>query len=203
MRSKVLFSPFIRPAKVKPIRKLEEILAGCLANDENSKEWLYRSFYGYVKGVVIRYHKEPLQVEELVNDSFIKVFYRLHTFIYSTDSEDLPKLFKGWMARIASRTVIDHLRVAKNHWRFEEINEIHAPVNAVTVLDKMNVSDILSLLNELPQLQQVIFNMYEIEGFKHEETATSLNIPVKHSRVYLARAKERLRALYLNQIKES
>lgn len=200
MKSTALLNAFWRPAKVKPIRNLEDILAGCLADDDKSREWVYRSFYGYLMGVVIRYHKDAVQAEELVNDSFIKIFKNLRTFSYPDDLEQLPKAFKGWIAQIASRTVIDHLRIAKNNRQSEEITEFHLPSDQVTVLDKMNVNDILNLLNELPQLQRVIFNMYEIERFRHEEIAAELHIPLKNSRVYLARAKERLRALYLQHI---
>jgi RNA polymerase sigma factor (sigma-70 family) len=202
MRSNVLFSFIPGLAKVKPINNLKDILAGCMANDEKSREWLYKLFYGYLMGVVIRYHKDPEQAEELVNDSFVKVFKHLHSFRFPGDAHELPKLFKGWVARIASRTVIDFLRIDRNNRHHEEITEMHMRADTITVLDKMNVSDILKLLDELPQLQRVIFNMYEIEGFKHEEIGAALNIPAKNSRVYLARAKERLRALYLKDIKE-
>jgi RNA polymerase sigma factor (sigma-70 family) len=195
MKSNALFSAF-RSQTPKSMEKLEEILAGCLANDEKCKEWIYKSFYGYLMGIVIRYHKDPSQAEELVNDSFMKVFKNLNTFTYPNDIEDLTKLFKNWIAKIASRTVIDYLRIDKNHRHHEEITEFLLPAEALTVPDKMNVGDILKLLNELPQLQKIIFNMYEIEGYKHEEVAAVLDIPVKDSRVYLARAKKQLRLLY-------
>ena len=201
MRSTALLLTKWPAVKIKPIRKLEDILAGCLADDECCREWIYRSFYGYLKGVIIRYHKDPEQVEELINDSFIKIFKNLAAFSYPEDAGLLPKAFKGWIARIASRTVIDFLRIGKNQAQHEELAEFHLPVNEITVLDKMNAGDILNLLNELPQLQKVIFNMYVMEGFKHEEIAAELRIPVKNSRVYLARAKERLRILYQQQIK--
>ncbi|OOQ58898.1 hypothetical protein BC343_07015 [Mucilaginibacter pedocola] len=175
---------------------MEDILAGCLVGDEHCREWLYRSFYGYVMGVVIRYHKDNEANEELVNDSFIKIFRHLHSFNYTGPSDELPKLFRGWIARIASRTVIDFLRIDKNRFQSEEISDLHITGVQATVMEKMNAEEILRMLDQLPELQKVIFNMFEIEGFKHEEIAAHLNIPVKHSRVYLSRAKERLRSIY-------
>jgi RNA polymerase sigma factor (sigma-70 family) len=203
MNAHALLSTFWRPAKVKSIKKLEDILAGGLAGDERCREWIYKSFYGYIMGVVIRYHKDSEQAEELVNDSFIKIFKNLPTFTYPDDAEELPKAFKGWIARIASRTVIDFLRVGRNNYQTEEITELHIVHEQVSVVDKMNANDILKLLNDLPEIQKVIFNMHEIEGFRHEEIATELSIPVKNSRVYLARAKDRLRTLYKQHINQA
>jgi RNA polymerase sigma factor (sigma-70 family) len=196
MKSNALFSIFRGSAHVKPIRKLEDVLAGSLAGDEKSREWIYKSYYGYLMGVVLRYLKEPVQAEELVNDSFIKILKNLHGFIAPDDPELLAMAFKAWIARITSRTVIDHLRILKNNRHSELLTEFHFSEGQVTVLDKLNAGDILKLLDQLPQLQRVIFNMHEIEGYKHEEIASALQIPVKNSRVYLARAKDRLRTLY-------
>jgi RNA polymerase sigma-70 factor (ECF subfamily) len=196
MKSNALFSIFRGSAHVKPIRKLEDVLAGYLSGEEESGEWLYKTYYGYLMGIVLRYLKETAQAEELVNDSFMKIFKNLHGFIAPDDPEMLPKAFKAWVARITSRTVIDHLRISKNRRHSEELTEFHFPEGQVTVLDKLNAGDILKLLDELPQLQRVIFNMHEIEGYKHEEIASAMQIPVKNSRVYLARAKDRLRLLY-------
>ncbi|GAA4336493.1 RNA polymerase sigma factor [Mucilaginibacter gynuensis] len=203
MKSAALLFKFKSQAKVKPIKKLDDILIGCLSDDEQCREWVYKSFYGYLMGVVIRYNNDVSQAEELVNDSFIKIFKNIRMFIHPEDPENLLKAFKGWIARIASRTAIDFLRIAKNNQATDELTEMHTLTDHVTVVDKMNAQDILKLLNNLPQIQRVIFNMYEIEGFKHEEIATELNIPVKNSRVYLARAKERLRALYQQTLNRS
>lgn len=139
--------------------------------------------------------------EELVNDSFIKIFKNLHVFIIPDDKETLLKIFKGWISKITSRTVIDFLRTNKNQSYTDDLNEDISHTDHVTVLDKMNVYDILNLLNELPQLQRIVFNMYEMEGFNHEEIGVMLNISKSHSRVNLARAKNKLRLLYKESLK--
>lgn len=63
--------------------------------------------------------------------------------------------------------------------------------------DELQVKDILALMNRLPELQRTIFNLYEVEGYNHEEIAEMLNIPHGTSRTYLMRAKKRLKALYM------
>ena len=41
----------------------------------------------------------------------------------------------------------------------------------------------------------IVFNLYEIEGYKHDEIARRLGISDSSSRTYLTRAKEKLRSL--------
>ncbi|MNY69124.1 RNA polymerase sigma factor [compost metagenome] len=58
----------------------------------------------------------------------------------------------------------------------------------------------MRLLGNLPETHKLVFNMYEIEGFSHEEISTMLNIPESSCRVYLTRAKNKLRELYKNSL---
>jgi RNA polymerase sigma-70 factor (ECF subfamily) len=69
------------------------------------------------------------------------------------------------------------------------------------VEQKLFAEDILKLMNELPELHRAVFNLYEIEGFSHEEIGSMLTIPVSSSRTYLTRAKQKLRELYKKSIK--
>jgi len=51
------------------------------------------------------------------------------------------------------------------------------------------------LMKELPPVQITIFNLYEVDGYSHDEIGQMLSIPVSSSRVYLSRAKEKLRSV--------
>jgi len=65
---------------------------------------------------------------------------------------------------------------------------------------RLEYEDMLSLIQQLPDIQRSIFNLYEIEGYSHEEIGKELGIPESTSRTYLTRAKQKLRKLYLSQI---
>jgi RNA polymerase sigma factor (sigma-70 family) len=174
----------------------EEILAGCLKQDNKCKEMIYKSFYGYLIGVILRYVKERADAEELVNDSFIKIFKNLHTFRHPQNPGELQNAFKGWSAKISSRTAIDFLRSKKTFLNVDDIPEDKHTATRETAIALLNVQDIMKLVNALPDTHRIIFNMYEIEGFSHDEIAKTLDIPVSSSRVYLTRAKNKLRELY-------
>ena len=48
-------------------------------------------------------------------------------------------------------------------------------------------------MDKLPYLQRTVFNMYEIDGYSHDEIAEILQIPAGTARVNLSRAKDKLR----------
>lgn len=183
--------------------KFEDAIRGCLKNDNKSKEMVYKSFYGYLMGVTLRYVEDRNDAEELVNDSFIKVFKNIGQFSAPKCNDQVQKAFKGWIARISSRTAIDFLRGKKTFLYVDDITEEQQPLTELNAVSQLNVQDIMKLLNKLPETHKLIFNMYEIEGFSHEEISKMLNIPESSCRVYLTRAKNKLRELYKNSLMNS
>ncbi|MGJ7031397.1 RNA polymerase sigma factor [Niabella hirudinis] len=180
--------------------ELELVLKKCEQDSVPHKEALYKGYYGFIKGVVRRYVNDYQFIEELVNDSFVKIFNNLGTFKAPGYSADIEQSFKAWVARIASRTAIDFLRKKKMHFLQEEPSENHFPESSHPSsggVYSSEVKDIMSLLNQLPEIQKTVFNLYEIEGFSHEEIARVLQISENVCRVYLSRAKTKLKALYI------
>ncbi len=147
-------------------------------------------------GVAIRYIKDRYEGQELVNDVFMKAFKNLEQFAFRSEVEaENYRAFQGWLARITVTLAIDRLRVKKRSLYIEDLGEDVSIVQAEASTD-LHVEDILKLLNQLPEIQRLVFNMFEIEGFSHNEIAQSLMIPSSTSRAYLTRAKNKLRELY-------
>ncbi|RZL48656.1 MAG: RNA polymerase sigma factor [Pedobacter sp.] len=178
----------------------EDVIKGCVKNNNKSKEMVYKSFYGYLMAVILRYTNNRNESEELVNDSFIKVFKAIHLFIIPNDNLIAEKAFKAWIAKIASRTAIDFLRTRKTFLSIDDVAEEAEPISTINVISALNVKDILKLLDDLPEIQRLVFNLFEIEGFSHQEIAKIFKIPESSSRVYLTRAKQKLRTLYSNSL---
>ena len=189
---------------------LKSALEDCLAQQTaRSQSFLYKRFYGYMMAVSLRYVKNEMEAEDIVNESFVKIFKKLSNFEILSDESALEKSFKGWIARITVNTSIDKLRAQKITLDIDDINEMDIQHNSVSISSNLEVNDIMSLLNKLPDIQRMIFILYEIEGYAHDEISKKLNIPDSTSRTYLTRAKARLRTLYqeqfevLNKIKVS
>lgn len=170
-----------------------------LSNTERSKSFLYKKYYGYLMAVAIRYVKNEMDAEDIVNESFVKIFKKITTFIYEDDELIIEKTFKGWMARITVNTSIDKLRVKKEMYSIDDLHDADLKDHAVMVSTSLEEKDIMQLLNSLPEIQKSIFSLYEIEGYSHDEIGNMLNIPESTSRTYLTRAKAKLRKVYNEQ----
>lgn len=149
--------------------------------------------------IVIRYMKHEMEAEEMTNECFVKIFKKIKTFSLHDDPTILEKTFKSWIARIAVNTSIDALRVRKQVHMIDDLSSGDTIHLSVENESKLEYEDILALIRRLPDIQRSIFNLYEIEGYSHEEIGKQLNIPESTSRTYLTRAKQKLRKLYNNQ----
>lgn len=179
---------------------LRSALEDCLVQQsDRSQSFIYKRFYGYMMAVSLRYVKNEMEAEDVVNESFVKVFGKLSNFQILEDETALEKSFKGWIARITVNTSIDKLRAQKATVDIDDINEIDIQHTPVSISTNLEVDDIMQLMKKLPDIQRAIFNLYEIEGYSHEEISKQLNIPDSTSRTYLTRAKARLRTLYQEQ----
>lgn len=168
---------------------LDEIIQGCLKKKLKSQEMLYKRFFGYALSVAMIHNKNRDNALEIVNDSFVKVFDQIGRF-------DNSLSFKGWLNKIVINTSIDRFRKSNKNIFFDGNETFLVPDESPNILTQLSAQDILKLLNLLPDLHRMVFSLYEIEGYSHQEIAGLLKIPENTSRVYLTRAKKRLRELF-------
>ncbi len=185
--------------KNKPLT-LKQALEECvLSSTERSQSFLYKKYYGYMMAVALRYVREEMEAEDVVNESFVKVFRKIKEFSYESDEEVMEKTFKSWIARITVNTSIDKIRARKEVDSLDDVSAGELSSHAIMVSTRLEEQDILKLLQQLPEIQRSIFSLYEIEGYSHQEIGQMLNVPESTSRTYLTRAKSRLRKLYTDQ----
>lgn len=165
----------------------EEIISQCKTGSLKYQELLYKQFYSYAMGIGLRYCLNRDDALEVVNDAFIKVFNSINNF-------NSDRSFKAWLRTIIVNTSIDRRRKDLKLQLNVDIETTNPPINA-SALDELHAQDIIKMMSVLPPIQLTIFNLYEIDGYSHDEIAVLLAIPVSSSRVYLSRAKEKLRSV--------
>lgn len=133
---------------------------------------------------MVRYVNDPYFVENILQDVFIKIFKNLDSY----DSE--KGAFSTWSNTIAIRESLNHLR--KKRLDFIPLDNVHLDFtgNLDPLLANMEAEELLALIKKIPAKYQVIFNMYEIDGYSHKEIAEIINITKSSSRSYLSRAKK-------------
>lgn len=146
-------------------------------------------------GISLSYAKSRELAQEIAHDSFLKFFDSVKKL------EDTPSI-KPWLRRITVNTAIDYYRRNKKFQNHEEADGETSVFDAEYAPDQLAYEEILKLLSQLPDDHQLVFNLYEVEGYSHKEVAERLEITESSSRVYLTRAKSKLRQLIHIHFKE-
>jgi len=177
--------------KIRENSNLEKILFECEQGKEVYQELLYKHFYGYAMSICRLYTYSVDEAASILNDSFLKVFTSLENKKYNA-----AKPFKTWLRRILINTAIDNHRKNSKHNYHLEIEEAELVIPSTDSINNLHVEDILKLLDQLPETYRMVFNLYEIQGFSHFEIGSKLSISESTSRVFLTRAKRKLRVLF-------
>lgn len=173
----------------------QELIDGCKRRSKEHEEFFFKKYYGYVMGISLSYSKSRDLALEITNDSFMKCFDSFKKM------DEAPSL-KSWLRRITVNTAIDYYRKGKRFQNHREADGETPVFDDVYAPDQLAYEDILKLLNQLPEDQHLVFNLYEVEGYNHKEVADRLEITESSSRVYLMRAKSKLRQLIQLHMKE-
>ena len=168
--------------------EVDKLIDGCRKGRHKDQEALYKHFYGYAMGICLRYAKNKDEASEMLNDAFLKIFNKLSTY-------DSTKLFKAWLGRIVVNTSIDYYRREHKHDNQGPIEKAGREENDSDAIDQLSTEDLLKLIRQLPDNYRIVFNLYEIEGYSHDEISTLLQMPVGSSKSNLSRAKQRLRTM--------
>jgi RNA polymerase sigma factor (sigma-70 family) len=171
----------------------KELIARCQQQDRVAQKWLYDRYAAKMFSVCRRYIPRREDAEDVLIEAFFKIFENINVF-RSVGS------FEGWMRRIVVNEALMFLR--KNKLLTVEpdaadLNTLEMSVS-IGVEQQLAVQDILKLLEKLPTGYRTIFNLYVIEGFKHQEIADMLHISINTSKSQLILAKEKLRKMMSN-----
>ena len=95
-------------AETTPEMTDDELVAAARAGDESAFSRLFERHRRLVSRLGYRFFSRRDQVEEIIQESFIKAYFALDDFQGGGD-----KSFVSWLARIAVRTCYDELRRAR------------------------------------------------------------------------------------------
>ena len=134
---------------------------------------------------VCRYYIKDIQNAESV---MLKAFFKAFTNLRSFKDEGS---FEGWLRRIMIRESISFLRQEK-HVEFPVEDEVYHQEHYNNIDSQIEVAQIQQFIDELPKGYKIVFVMYAIEGYKHQEIATILNISLGTSKSQLFKARQLL-----------
>ncbi len=170
-------------------QQLSSLVQSCVQQSRQSQKEFYKFYYGFAMNVCMRYGDTNNDAVEIVNDGFLKIFKTLALF--QPMYENYEASLMAWMKRIMIYTSIDHFRKNKNKYLVSEIENSHYEISepAETSVDRMSYKEIFELVQKLSPVFRTVFNLYVIDGYKHEEIASQLKISVGTSKSNLYKAR--------------
>lgn len=167
----------------------KDIVEKCKANDRAAQLKLYGLYCDGMYGVAMRFLKNAHDAEDVLQESFIKAFQRIHQFKGEVT-------FGAWLKRIVVNNCIDFLKSRKENSIALDENYIRTvDTDDWTVEADIGLEDIKEAMEQLPDKYKYVVLMYLLEGFDHQEIAQVLQITETASRTRLLRGRSQLKEL--------
>lgn len=166
------------------MEEIKGIIEGCVRGEKRAQDALYKKYASLLYGICLRYAKNKMEAEDVLQEVFVKIYNNIHT--YHNDGS-----FEGWLRRIAVNTSITQYRKNLKHAYQEDVDDLVKSKNdPIEVEDlEFTAEEMMLCINRLPSGYKTVFNLYVIEGFMHKEIADMLEIDVNTSKSQLSRAK--------------
>ena len=167
---------------------ISKLLELCKENNEKAQLTLYNQYYKAMFNVSYRIVGDSYLAEDVMQESFLKAFRKLDTFIGNVT-------FGSWLKKIVVNTSISELKKL-NKYQFESLDE---NVSDLIVKEEsenfteLKAESILKTIQSLKSNYKIILTLFFIEGYDLDEITSILNISNENCRTMMSRAKESLR----------
>jgi len=171
--------------KVIQLHKNESaLIKGAIKNNRDAQHALYELYAPKMLSVCRYYIKDLQHAEDTMLNGFFKVFTHLSNFREAGS-------FEGWIRRIMVRESISFLRQQKHiEFPVETIDFKNDYTNNIET--DIEVAQLQQLIDALPEGYKMVFIMYAVEGYKHHEIASILQINEGTSKSQLFKARKML-----------
>lgn len=168
------------------------LLKACKDYDRKAQRQMVNLLAPFLTSVCRRYENSHAAAQDMVQDSLIRIFNHLE------DCQAEEKPFMGWCKRITINVCLEQLRKKKLPLEFVASEELQHSQNP-EILDQLGLEDILLIINKLPESQRLVFNLFVVDGYSHQEIGDLLHIKESNARTLLTRARATLQNLLTEQ----
>lgn len=164
---------------------LNQLIENCKINDTKAQSELYKLFSSKLFSVCLKYSRNYAEAEDNLQDAFVTIFKKIGQ--YKSKGS-----FEGWLKRITINTA---LQCYRTQGVFDIVNDHLIEDVAITIEDEDNISldYLLKIIQELPDRYRLVFNLYVMDGYSHQDIAEMLKITTGTSKSNLARARQILK----------
>jgi len=156
--------------------------------DQQAFHQLYIDHHRRVYALCWRMLSDKDSAEDVCQEVFVQLWQKIENFRGESK-------FSTWLHSVATNIVLGHLRKQKN-WLQRVFSIEEQPVADVPVEMPMQVNEVSELdkhIQRLPERARLVFVLFAVEGYRHEEISNMLNMAVGSSKSQYHRAKSLLR----------
>ena len=164
----------------------QELIKGCVKGDRAAQKALYERYCRKMMVVCQRYAKSSQEAEDALQEGFLKVFASLKSFRGDARLDT-------WITRIMINTALNAQRQKLYLLPMVDITEMNLPEDEEISLAAFNLSELIAMIQSLPDGCRLVFNLFAIEGYNHKEIAGMLGISEGTSKSQYSRAKSLLK----------
>lgn len=168
------------------------LLKACRYYDRKAQRQMVNLLAPFLSSVCRRYESDSVAAQDMVQDALIRIFNHIE------DCQAEEKPFMGWCKRIAINVCLEQFRKKKLPLESVEARELNNSLNP-EILDQLGFEDILLIINKLPENQRLVFNLFVVDGYSHQEIGEMLHLKESNARTLLTRARATLQNLLTEQ----
>ena len=172
---------------------LDILLRDCKRGKRGSQEELYRRFSSAMYGLCLQYSSSEEDAQDILQDGFIKVFAKL-------EQVKNPAALPGWIRRVIINTALEKYRSQVLLQRVDEVKEEIGELPGNEAFEDLTCEELVGLIQTLTPRYRMVFNLYAIEGYSHQEISDKLGISTGTSKSNLSRARailqEKIKTMY-------
>ena len=192
----------VNKSKTVEISERRELIRRAQKGDPQAFAALYAAHKRRIYSLCLRMVHKPEDAEDLMQEAFLQVFRKLHTF--RGDSA-----FSTWLHRVTVNVVLMNLR--RKPWRETPLEDIGHPNQEDAVASEIGTEDhqlthsldriaLERALDELPPGYRIVFALHDMLGYEHQEAAEMLGCSAGNCKSQLHKARLKLRSVLRHRV---
>ncbi|MEL6131921.1 MAG: RNA polymerase sigma factor [Bacteroidota bacterium] len=173
-----------------------DIIEACKQGDRQAQFRLYQLYSRAMYNLCARMLGDRTTAEDALQESFVSAFNKIHTF-------EGRSSFGAWIKRIVINKCLSILNKRKIFYQEldERVMELPEETSNPYKWADITPAQVHQSIKELPEGCRVIFTLYQLEGYDHQEISDILQVSVSTSKSQYHRAKKLLKEKLRSEIK--
>jgi len=192
--SKIILSLFLKATLLSTQEAYidRERINLCIQGDRKAQYELYRDYSSAMFNICIRMMNSRTEAEDMLQEAFMEAFSKLQSYRFESG-------FGPWLKRIVVNKCINTLQRKQADLEFlddlDPFTGIAEPEEETPYMEGITVDKVMKAMDHLPKGSRMIFSLYLLEGYDHQEIAQILKISESNSKSQYMRARQKIKSI--------